>query len=90
MTLSPPTSGNYTGVAYFQVPANSGNVNLNGSSTNLSGLIYAPTALMNYNGSYGLYAIVVAAYANFNGSTGEDFATPTPNQSLIKSAVLSQ
>jgi hypothetical protein len=90
MTLSPPTSGNDAGVTYFQVPANSGDVNFNGSLTNLSGLIYAPTAAMNYNGSYGLYAIVVAAYANFNGSTGEDFATPPPNQSLIKSAVLSQ
>jgi hypothetical protein len=90
MTLTPQTTGNEIGVTIYQVAANSGDLNLNGSSTSLGGLIYAPTAPLNYNGTQGLYAVVVAAYANFNGSSGEDFATPAPNASLIKSAVLGQ
>jgi Flp pilus assembly protein TadG len=89
-TITPPTTGNYVGVSYYQVPSNSTDVNFNGSSTNISGLIYAPTAAMNYNGSYGQYAILVAAYANLNNSTGEDFASPPPNGSLLMNAVLSQ
>jgi hypothetical protein len=90
LTLSPPTTGNYAGVSYYQVSANTGNVNFNGSSTNISGLLYAPAAQINYNGSFGQYTVVVAAYANFNGSTGEDFGSPPPDQSLIRKAVLAQ
>lgn len=91
MTLTPPTSGNYTGVSYYQVPSNSNSINFNGSSTNISGLIYAPSASMNYNGSIGKYTILVAAYANLNGSTGEDFGAPGGGQSyLIRKAVLSE
>jgi hypothetical protein len=90
MTLSPPTSGNYAGVTYYQVPSNSNGINFNSSSTNLSGLIYAPSASMNYNGSQGQYAVVVAAYANFNGSSGLDFGSPAAGQSLIKTTVLAQ
>ena len=90
LTLSPPSTGNYAGVSYFQVSANTTDVNLNGSSTNVGGLIYAPSAQLNYNGSLGQYTIVVAAYANFNGSIGEDFGSPPPDASLIRKAVLAQ
>ncbi len=90
LTLSPPTTGNYAGVAYYQVPSNSNDVNFNGSSTSISGLIYAPAAAMNYNGSQGGYTVVIAAYANFNNSNGEDFGTPPPGGSLLKNVVLAQ
>ncbi len=90
LTLSPPTTGSYAGVTYYQVPSNSNDINFNGSSTNLSGLIYAPSAAMNYNGSAGQYAVLVAAYANFNGSSVLDFGAPASGQSLLKTAVLSQ
>jgi hypothetical protein len=90
MTLTPPTTGSYAGVTYYQVPSNSNDINFNGSSTNVSGLIYAPSAAMNYNGSEGQYAVLVAAYANFNGSSGLDFGAPASGQSLLKTAVLSQ
>jgi Putative Flp pilus-assembly TadE/G-like len=88
LTLTPPTSGSYAGVSYYQDPSNSSGVNFNGSSTNIAGLIYAPAASMNYNGSQGQYAVLVAKYANFNGSSGEDFGSPAGGQSLIRRSVL--
>ena len=91
LTLSGQTNSSAAGVAYFQVKANSGDVNFNGSNTNVSGLIYAPTAQLNYNGSSDLYTIVVAAYANLNGSGGENFASPAPGQAIVtQQAVLAQ
>lgn len=89
--LTPPTSGNYTGVSFYQVPSNSNGLNFNGTSTNISGLIYAPSASMNYNGALGRYTVLVASYANLNGSTGEDYGAPSAGQSyLIRKAVLSE
>jgi Flp pilus assembly protein TadG len=90
LNLSAPTAGNtYAGVSYYQVPANGNDVNFNGSSTNVGGLIYAPSAQLNYNGSLGQYTVVVAAYGNLNGSVGLDFGTPV-GQSLINGVVLVQ
>lgn len=91
LTLTAPTTGNYAGVAYYQVKANTGDVNLNGSLTSVSGLIYTPTAMINYNGSNDVYTVLVAAYANLNGSGGTDFASPSPSQTLVaQQAVLAQ
>jgi hypothetical protein len=90
-TLSPPTTGNDAGVLYFQTPSNTQSPNLNGSSETFSGLIYAPAATsVNFNGANGGYLVLVFGAANFNGSVAQDFATPPPNQSLVKQAVVAQ
>ena len=90
VTLSPPTSGNSVGVAYYQVPANTQNPNLNGNNDTYSGLIYCPTCTVNYNGSNGGYLVLVFGAINFNANTAQDFATPPPEQALIKTAVVAQ
>jgi hypothetical protein len=91
LTLSPPTTGNDAGVTYFQVASNTTDVNFNGSSTSMSGLIYAPGAAINYNGSQGKYTVLVGAYANLNNSTGEDFGAPTGGENyLVRNAVLAE
>jgi hypothetical protein len=90
MTLSPPTTGSYAEVTYFQPASNSNDINFNGSNTNISGLVYAPSAQMNWNGSNGGYAVIVAAYANFNNSNGQSYGSPPVNGSLIKKVVLAQ
>lgn len=90
MTLSPPTSGNYTGVTYYQASGNTGTVNMNGSNMNVSGLIYCPSAQLNFNGAQGNYTLLVAAFANLNYSTGEDYGAPATNQSLIRTAILGE
>ncbi len=91
LTLTAPATGSaYAGVTYYQASGNSSDINFNGSNTNISGMIYAPSASINYNGSLGGYTVIVANYANFNGSTGEDFGAPPTNASLIPTVVLSQ
>lgn len=76
LQIQPPLTGNYTGVAFYQVPGNANAVNLNGSNTNVSGLIYAPSAQLNYNGAQGLYTVLVAQYVNFNSSSSQIFGAP--------------
>ncbi|MBV9333925.1 MAG: hypothetical protein JO146_07940 [Candidatus Eremiobacteraeota bacterium] len=88
MSITPPASGNYAGVSFYQVPGNSNGVNFNGSSINIGGLIYGPSASMNYNGSFGQYTVLVAAYANLNNSTGEDFGPPVGGRYLVSKAVV--
>jgi hypothetical protein len=90
-SFSPPTSGNYTGVVYYQVPSNTLSPNFNGSSVGLSGLIYAPSANgVVFNGTSGGYLVVVVDSATFNGSAAYDLASPPPNGSLVHKAVLAQ
>lgn len=93
-TLAPPTPGpgtNTPGVLYYQVPANTQSANFNGSNNKVSGLIYSPGATsVNFNGAQGGYVVLVFGAANFNGGTAQDFATPPPNQSLVKQAVVAE
>jgi hypothetical protein len=90
-SLSPPSSGNYNGVLYYQVPSNTGNPNFNGTQNSYSGLLYAPGATSaNYNGTAGTYVVLVFGAANYNGSTAWDFATPPPGKALVKQVVLAQ
>jgi hypothetical protein len=90
LSLSPPTTGNYTGVTFYQVPGNSDTLNLNGGNFNVSGLVYAPSAQLNFNGAQGNYVLLVAGYANLNYSSGEDFGNPGGGNSLINKPVLSE
>src|SRR5579863_627127 len=90
-TLSPPTTGNYANVLYYQVPGNSSSINFNGPNVSMSGLIYAPsTTSANFDGASGNYVVLVFGSMNFNGNTAYDFASPPPGQSLVKAAVLTQ
>ena len=90
VTLSPPTTGNYAGVLYYQAPSNTNVVQFNGGSMNLSGLIYAPGSLGQVNGTGGSYVVLVLGTAQLNGGFTVDAGSPTPGQTLIKNAVLVQ
>jgi hypothetical protein len=91
VTLSPPTTGSYAGVLYYQVPSNSSSINFNGPNVRMSGLVYSPgTTSANFDGANGSYVVLVFGSMNFNGNTAFDFASPPPGQSLVKQAVLVQ
>jgi Flp pilus assembly protein TadG len=51
LTLSPPTSGTYQGIGIFQDPSLTQAVQVSGSGTLTSGLIYAPAAALQLGGS---------------------------------------
>jgi Putative Flp pilus-assembly TadE/G-like len=89
--LSPPSSGNDVGVAYYQVPSNTAAPNFNGNNSNYSGLMYAPNATgVNFNGVDGGYLVLVFGSVNFNGSQAQDFASPPPGGALVTKAVIVQ
>ncbi len=91
VNLSPPTSGSYADVLYYQAPSNSGSINFNGPNVKMSGLIYAPGSnSANFDGANGNYVVLVFGSANFNGNTAYEFASPPPGQQLVQQAVLTQ
>lgn len=91
VTLTPPTSGPYTGVLYYQVPSNTSSVSFNGGNINMQGLIYAPgTTSANYDTVTNQYTVLVFGGMNFNSNIAYNFASPPPGNSLVKKAVLAQ
>ncbi|HEX3672199.1 MAG TPA: hypothetical protein VHT92_10905, partial [Candidatus Cybelea sp.] len=89
--LSPPTSGNYANVLYYQVPSNSASINFNGPNVKMNGLLYAPGSnSVNFDGANGNYVVLVFGSANFNGNTAYEFASPSPGQAIVKQAVVTQ
>jgi hypothetical protein len=89
-TLSPPTSGTYSNILYYQVPGDTTgpNFDLANTSSRLGGLIYAPGATLTYSGSAGSYVLLVANAFNITGRS--TFASPDAGQSILQQAVLAQ
>lgn len=90
-TISPPTSGSYAGVLYYQVPGNTAAPNLSGSSVHWSGLVYAPGATgVNFDGAKGDYTILVLGSANLNSSAGYTFGAPPAGSTIVQNVVLTE
>jgi putative Flp pilus-assembly TadE/G-like protein len=89
-TFSAPTTGSNAGVLIYQSPGNSQLLQLNGGNNSLAGLIYAPSAFGQVNGTGGQYAVLVFADMQFNGTNTAVYGGPTTGNSLIKNAVLAQ
>ncbi len=90
VNLSAPASGNTAGVLFYRDPAQNSAVNFNKCTCSLSGLVYFPTASVNYNTSAGgSYAVLVFGSGNFNGADSTFSGAPA-NASLIDNVVLVQ
>ncbi len=90
-TISPPTTGNYASVLYYQVAANTSTPNFAGSSVHWKGLVYAPAANnVNFNGALGDYTVLVLGSANLTSTSGYTFGTPPVNNTLVQNVVLTQ
>ncbi len=87
-SLTPPTSGTYAGVLYYQVPANTNAPSFGGTGPSVGGLIYAPGAnLVNYSGTANQPAILVFGSANFNANI--TIPTPSPGAAgMVNQVVL--
>jgi hypothetical protein len=88
--IHPPSTGNFANVLIYQVPGNTQLLQLNGGNNSLAGLIYAPSAFGQVNGTGGQYAVMVFADMQFNGTTTADYGGPTTGNSIIRNAVLAQ
>jgi hypothetical protein len=88
--FTPENSGPTAGVLVYQVPSNTNIVQFNGGSNTLSGLVYAPGATGQVNGTGGQYAVMVFGTMQFNGTNTADYSGPTTGNSLIKNPTLAQ
>ncbi len=86
------SGGAVANVLYYQVPANSSALTLAGPTGSYSGLIYAPSASVTYDGNAGSgYTVMVFDDWTLNGTgQGMSFASPPPNQSFINESVLAE
>ena len=89
VSLSPPTSGNYSEILYFE-PASVTTAPYFGSASTLSGLIYAPGATnVKLGGTFGAPGMVLAGSVDITSKV--TFQTGTGNTPLILGqAVLAQ
>ena len=78
ITLSAPTTGNTAGVALYQNPANTAIFDERSAVTNISGLMYFPTATVQNDGAQNTWSLVVASVLNVFG--GAITVPPTVNQ----------
>ena len=83
-------SGPTAGVLVYQIPSNTNIVQFNGGTNSLSGLIYAPGATGQVNGTGGQYAVMVFGTMQFNGTNTADYSGPTTGNSLIRNPTLAQ
>lgn len=107
MTLYPPSSGDYSeynagedNVLIYQNSADTNTMNLQSAScllqcsSTLSGLIYSPSANMNYTKSTGNLsgtgALIVTYDLNCNGCLASAFPAPAPGLSTQSVAVLAE
>ena len=86
------TGGAVANVLYYQVPTNTSSINIAGPTGSYCGLIYAPASNVTYDGNAGsCYSVMVFYDWTLNGTgQGMTFASPPPNQSFIKQAILAQ
>jgi hypothetical protein len=70
LNISAPTTGNTAGILIFQPPANTNNLNWDGSiGTGVPGVIYAPTANLTSNGITFSAVSVIVGSANISTSS---------------------
>ncbi len=71
-SLSPATSGTYTGITFFQPSDNTQSLNVSANASGISGTIYAPTALVSVgNGGNLNVAMVVDELSISKGGTAD-------------------
>jgi Putative Flp pilus-assembly TadE/G-like len=94
LDLSAPTTGDEAGVLMYQKSSDTNAANIEGAScggctSTISGLLYFPSAFVNYNHSGGGYTVDVFGAANFNKSES-DYAAPPTGGALVTKAVLAE
>jgi hypothetical protein len=69
ISLSAPTSGTYAGIVIFQSRANTRALSFSGNAmSGISGIIYAPSALLSFNGNSQLQAALDVGMLNLSGN----------------------
>jgi hypothetical protein len=75
LSLSPPTTGAYAGIAVDQPAANTTGLSLSGSGVDLTGVVYAPKAALVLSGTATLNASLVVDTLTITGSAVANVVT---------------
>jgi hypothetical protein len=87
VNLSAPTTGPYAGILIFQSRNNTRAMSLNASSVvGLSGVIYAPNALLSLGGSATLKTPAIVGQLSLNGNGGSALTTAGTDNSGVGTA----
>ncbi len=87
-SLTPPTTGSYAGVLYWQDPSNANSPTFGGNGPTVGGLIYAPGAnSVTYNGTANQPVVLVFGAANFSGAN-TTIPTPAPSATGVVNQVV--
>jgi hypothetical protein len=90
LTFTAPTTGNTRGVVLWRNSAQSSAVNISSGTYAFSGLLYFPTAQVNYSSASGSYANLVFGQGNFSTSAGLNLGSPPPNGTIALKATLAE
>lgn len=78
LTLSAPTTGNTAQVVLWRNSAESNGPNFSNCTCKFTGMVYFPTAEVDYSSATGTYAIYVFGQANFSTTNAFSIGTPPP------------
>lgn len=76
LTLSAPTGGNYNGVLFYRVPSQTAAVDFSTCTCDFTGILYFPTAPVNYASADGNYQLLIFGQANFSTDGNLRFGSP--------------
>ncbi|HLY02492.1 MAG TPA: pilus assembly protein TadG-related protein [Candidatus Cybelea sp.] len=88
LNLSAPTSGNTADVLFWRPGAQANSVNYSNCTCDLTGVLYYPTAQVDWSSASGTYALLVFGQANFSTSVG--IGTPAPGYGSTSRASLGE
>jgi hypothetical protein len=90
ITITSPSTGNTRGVVLWRPSSQANAVNMSGCTCALTGLLYFPSAQVNYSTASGAYSVMVFGQGNFSTSTGLNLGSPPPNGTVALKATLAE
>lgn len=76
LTLAAPTGGDYNSVLFYRDPSQGNAVNFSGCTCNLTGIVYFPTAQVNFPANKGNYQLLIFGQTNLSTSEVSRFGAP--------------
>jgi hypothetical protein len=76
LALSAPVRGKYKDVLFYRPPQQNNSINFSTCTCNLTGILYFPTAQVDYSSNSGNYQLLIFGQANISTSIGLRFGRP--------------
>ncbi len=90
LNISAPTSGNTAEMLIWRASSQINSPNFSNCACNLTGMLYFPTAQIDYSSATGDYTLMVFGQANFSTTVGFSIGTPAPGYGSSSRASLGE